>query len=306
MRIIFMGTPDFAVPSLERLQGDGYDICAVFCQPDKPKGRGHKLQPPPVKTAADKLGLPIYQPSSLKDEEVQLQIENLKPDCIVVVAYGKILPKAVLDMPKYGCINVHGSLLPKYRGAAPIQWAVINGEEKTGITTQYMAQGVDTGDILLQDETEILQDETAGELFERLKIIGAETLIKTLNAVKKGELVRKPQNEELTSHAPMLKKQDGIIPWNLPAKKVYDFIRGMNPWPCAYTSYMDKKVKIYKSMIVPGKGKPGQLENKDGELIVYCKDKALRILELQPENGKRMDGHSFLMGRNLNEGAEFL
>ena len=305
MRILFMGTPDFAVPSLARIQEAGFPLCGVFCQPDRPKGRGHRLQMPPVKEMAVSLGIPVFQPDSLRDQAVLSEIAALNPDCIVVVAYGKLLPKAVLDIPKYGCINVHGSLLPRYRGAAPIQWAVIDGAEKTGVTTMYMAEGMDTGDMILQRETEILPDETAGELFDRLKLIGADLLIETLLLVSEGRAPRIPQEDVLASMAPILKKRDGAIDWTKPAQQIYRLIRGMNPWPSAYTEYQGKKLKIYKSRVVDRSGAPGTLLSEGGRLLVCCGTKALQLLELQPENGKRMDGGSFLRGHPIKPGSRF-
>lgn len=306
MRIVFMGTPDFAVPSLEEIHRAGHELCGVYCQSDKPKGRGHKLQAPAVKLAAQSLGLPIYQPAKLRDEAVLEEIRRLAPDCIVVVAYGKLLPKAVLDIPKYGCINVHGSLLPRYRGAAPIQWAVINGDARTGITTMYMAEGLDTGDIILQAETEIAPQETAGELFDRLKALGAELLLRTLELIGEGKAPRTPQDDALACLAPMLKKQEGEINWELPAVRIHNLIRGMNPWPGAYTHYSGKKLKIHKAEITERSGTPGALRSDDGKLLVFCGEQALNLLEIQAENGKRMDGRSFLLGHPLEAEARFV
>lgn len=306
MRILFMGSPDFAVTSLEGIYQAGHEICGVYCQPDKPKGRGHKLQAPAVKEAARSLGLPVYQPAKLRSEAVLEEIRMLAPDCIVVVAYGKILPKAVLDIPKYGCINVHGSLLPRYRGAAPIQWAVINGEVKTGITTMFMAEGLDTGDIILQAETAITPQETAGELFDRLKVLGAEVLLRTLELISEDKAPRTPQDDGLASLAPMLKKQDGEIDWSMGAEQIHNLIRGMNPWPSAYTHYLGKKLKIHKAEIAALTGAPGTLHSANGKLLVFCGDQSLNLLEIQPENGKRMNGQSFLLGHPLEAEARFM
>lgn len=306
MRIVFMGTPDFAVPSLRALYDAGHDIAAVYSQPDKPRGRGHKLQPTPVKELALELGVDVRQPVQLRDQEVKEEIRDLKPDIIVVVAYGKILPKDILEIPAFGCVNAHGSLLPKYRGAAPIQWAVINGDKVTGVTTMYMAEGMDTGDILLQKETEIMAQETSGELFDRLKIMSAELLVETLSGIERGDIKRTPQEDSKASMAPMLTKQDGEINWRLPAETIHSHIRGMNPWPSAFTGFRDGKIKIYSSRVIEGKDKaPGELWLDDDYLAVGCGEGALRIMELQAENGKCMDSKSFLLGHKLNDDEYF-
>jgi methionyl-tRNA formyltransferase len=301
MRVVFMGTPDFAVPTLQRLIESKHEVCAVFCQPDKPKGRGHKLQPPPVKTVALENNIDVYQPITLRNDEAIKLIENLSPDAIIVVAYGKILPKAVLDIPKYGCINVHGSILPKYRGAAPIQRAVLNGEEKTGVTIMHMAEGIDTGDIIQIKETAIGSDETSGELFDRLKEIGAELLVGTLTLIENGKAQRIPQNEEESTHAAMLQKSEAEISWDSSAEDIHNLVRGMNPWPVAYTTFRDENLKIYMTEPVEKQGEAGKLFSANGELFVYCGKDALKLLEIHPENKKRMNGKSFLLGRALQE-----
>lgn len=308
MRLIFMGTPDFAVPSLEKLIGAGNDICGVFTQPDKPKGRGHKLQAPPVKELALRHGLPVFQPATLRDPEIQSQIAGLRPELIVVVAYGKLLPLQVLETPERGCINVHGSLLPKYRGAAPIQWTVINGEEFAGVTTQRMAEGMDTGDILLKAETPVGPEETSGELFDRLKLMGADLLIETLEKLECGELTGIPQDESQATMAPMLKKELSQLDWSQPAQKVHDMIRGLNPWPCAVASLDNKRLKLLSSRVVelPREGlEPGRAVDCGGELIAICGQGALRVTELQTENGKRMSGKSYLLGHPLAGDQKF-
>lgn len=306
MRILFMGTPDFAVPSLKALIENQFEVCAVFTQPDKPKGRGHKLQAPPVKELAMLHEIPVYQPATLRNEEAASLIRDLHPDVIVVVAYGKLLPKAVLDIPKHGCINVHGSLLPKYRGAAPIQWAVINGEKTTGVTTMYMAEGLDTGDMILKAETPIGENETAGELFDRLKETGAGLLIDTLHQVQQGTVQSIPQNDDEATLAPMLNKQDGRINWAKPAQTVLNQIRGMNPWPAAYTSLENKKIKVFDAKVIDFTGEPGNIETIDGALAVFCGEKALLLTEIQPENKKRMSGRSFLLGNPVAKGTKLL
>ncbi len=305
MRVIFMGTPDFAVPSLQKLLDRGDDVCAVFTQPDKPKGRGHKLQAPPVKELALEHGVPVYQPATLRTEEAQRQIKELRPDVIVVAAYGKLLPKAVLDVPPLGCINVHASLLPKYRGAAPIQWAVIHGDETSGVTTMYMAEGMDTGDMLLKAETPIGPEETAGELFDRLKDLGAGLLGETLDRLEAGTLERVPQDEAEATHAPMLSKELSQVNWERPAQELHDLIRGLNPWPCAYAVLDGKRLKLLASRVTEGTGKPGSLKLQDGQLAVCCGSGMLLLTELQTENGKRMSGREYLLGHPLKEDAHF-
>lgn len=305
MRVIFMGTPDFAVPSLQALIDRGDDICAVFTQPDKPKGRGHKLQPPPVKELALKHGLQVFQPDTLRDEGVQRSIAEMEPDAIIVVAYGKLLPPKVLEVPRLGCINVHGSLLPKYRGAAPIQWAVINGEKTTGVTTMFMAEGMDTGDILLKAQTDIGPEETAGELFDRLKLLGASLLTETLDRLENGDLDGIKQDNEQATLAPMLKKEMSAIDWQEPAQHIHDRIRGLNPWPCASAVLDGKRVKLLASRVTEGEGVPGTAYNLQGELAVACGDGMLRITELQADTGKRMSGRDYLLGHVLTEGARF-
>ena len=293
------------MPSLQKLLDAGFEVCAVYTQPDKPKGRGHKLQAPPVKELALRHEIPVFQPASLRKEEVQQELQSFQPDVIVVVAYGKILPKAVLDLPRLGCINVHGSLLPKYRGAAPIQWTVINGDGTGGVTTMFMGEGLDTGDVLLKAETPVGAEETAGQLFDRLKDLGADLLLETLEKLERGKLTPVPQNEEDATHAPMLSKELSVIDWSKPARELHDLIRGLNPWPSAY-SYLDgKKLKIHASRVAEGSGEAGKAFSKDGNLLVYCGKDALELTEIQTENGKRMDGKSYLLGHPLNKDSRF-
>ena len=305
MRVIFMGTPDFAVPSLQKLLDRGDEVCAVFTQPDKPKGRGHKLQAPPVKELALAHGIPVFQPPTLKDEAVWQTLRDLAPEVIIVAAYGKLLPPAVLEIPLYGCINVHGSLLPKYRGAAPIQWAVINGEKTTGVTTMQMARGMDTGDILLQAETKIGPEESAGELFHRLKDLGADLLGDTLDALQAGTLTATPQNEDQATLAPLLSKELSVIDWTRPAREIHDLLRGLDPWPCAVATLEGKRLKLLASRVTSAKGAPGEAREQGGELLVCCGDEALTLTLLQTENGKRMSGKEYLLGHPLKEGARF-
>ncbi len=296
MRVLFMGTPEFAVPCLQSLKEAGHEICGVYTQPDKPKGRGYTLAAPPVKELALEYGLTVYQPKTLRTSEAVEEIRTLRPEIIVVVAYGKILPKEVLEIPPRGCVNVHASLLPKYRGAGPIQWAVLNGEKVTGVTTMYMAEGIDTGDMLLKKETEIGPEETAGELHDRLSVMGAELIVETLEKMEAGTVERIPQNEEESSHAPMLTKELSPIDWKNSAQKIHDQIRGLSPWPSANTSYQGKLLKIHRSKIAPKiHGKPGEIFS-DGGFFVCCGDGAVELLTVQYEGGKRMAGKDFLRG----------
>lgn len=300
MKIVFMGTPDFAVPCLRALLDSSYDVCGVFTQPDKPKGRGHKVLPPPVKQLATEHNISVYQPSSLKTEEALTSLKELQPDLIVVVAYGKLLPKSVLELPKYGCINVHASLLPKYRGAGPIQWSVLNGEKVTGVTTMYMAEGLDTGDMLLKSETEIGENETASELHDRLSILGANLLIDTLKKLEAGTLNPIKQEDSLSSYAPMLSKELSEIDFTKPASLVHNQIRGLSTWPCAVTFLHGKRLKVYRSELVEGyHGKCGEVLCEK-RLIVGCGDHtAICLSEVQFEGSKRMKTEDFLRGHHV-------
>lgn len=308
MNIVFMGTPDFAVPTLQALyDSDKHNIQAVFTQTDKPKGRGYKLTPPPVKVLALEYNTPVYQPKSLKNngEEYVNIIKKLNPDCIVVVAYGKLLPKAVLDIPKYGCVNVHGSLLPKYRGAGPIQWAVLNDEKETGITTMLLGEGMDTGDMLLKQTTSIGENETAAELFDRLSDMGSELLLKTLDALENSEVVPQKQDESLACYAPMLTKDMCNIDFSMPVRKVHKQICGLSDWPCAVTLLDGKRLKIYRSEIVSYKNsgkQPGEiLDEKNFD--VACADGIIRFTEIQAEGSKRMRTADYLRGKPVKAGA---
>lgn len=297
MKIVFMGTPDFAVPSLKALIGAGHEIAAVYTQPDKPKGRGHKLLPPPVKALALEHGIPVYQPATLKNEQAIEELRAIAPELIVVAAYGKLLPKAVLDLPAHGCINVHGSLLPKYRGAAPIQWAVLNGDKTTGVTIMRMAEGIDTGDMFTKAETEIGENETSGELFDRLMLLGADLLVKTID--KLDSFTPIPQNDAEATHAPMIRKEMGAIDWTKPASAVHNLVRGLNPWPSAYLTVDGKRMKLFMTRPVKANGLPGTVAMLDGEMTVYCGEGAVQLVEIQPENGKRMRGSDYLRGHPL-------
>lgn len=303
MNIVFMGTPEFAVASLQALINNKNNVVGVYSQPDKPKGRGHKLQYTPVKEVAVENNIKVFQPTTLKTQEALEEFKALKPDLAVVVAYGKILPKEILEVPTYGCINVHASLLPKYRGAGPIQWSVLNGEEVTGVTTMYMAEGLDTGDMILKSETEIGENETASELHDRLAVIGAELLLDTLKLIEQGNAPRTPQNDEESSYAPMLTKELCPIDFNKNAKLVHNQIRGLSTWPCAVTMLDGKRIKVYNSEVVNGyKGKPGELlDNK--KFIVACGDNtAIRFTSVQYEGSKRMNSEDFLRGKQVSTG----
>lgn len=249
MRIVFMGTPEFAQASLQKLIGTGHNIVGVFTQPDKPKGRGYKLVAPPVKELALEHNIPVYQPEKMKDGTALSILKELNPDLIAVVAYGRILPKDILELPKYGCINVHGSLLPKYRGAGPIQWSVIDGEPVTGVTTMYMGEGLDTGDMILKKETPIGENETYGELHDRLKEIGAEALVETIALIEQGKAPREKQDDSLSSYAPMLDKKIAKLDFNKPAQQLHNLIRGLSPWPVAHTTVGGKLLKVHRAVL---------------------------------------------------------
>lgn len=295
MNIVFMGTPDFAVPSLQRIVADGHRVCAVYTQPDKPQGRKFILTPPPVKVTAEVFGIPVFQPKTLKTEEEQARLREFAPDVIVVVAYAKLLPKAVLDIPRLGCINVHGSLLPKYRGAAPIQWSVINGDATAGVTTMYMAESLDSGDMIEKAEISVGPDETAGELFDRLMVLGAGLLSSTLTAVENGTAKRERQDDAQMTLAPKITKETGRLDFTKPALELHNLVRGLNPWPCATAEYAGKKLKILKTAVTDGSGEPGVLLS-DKRAIVACSEDALELLELVPEGKGRMTGMQFMQG----------
>lgn len=305
MNIVFMGTPDFAVPCLEKLiKSENCNVLAVFTQPDKKVGRKQLLTPPPVKVLAVQHNIPVYQPVTLKNEDAFETIRKLNPDLMVVVAYGKILPKPILDYPKFGCINVHASLLPKYRGAAPIQWAVLNGDKKTGVCVQQMDIGIDTGDILFTEETDIGINETSEELFERLSVIGADALIKTIDLIIKGQTNPFPQPAGDFGYASMIDKSMSNIDWSKSAFEVHNQIRGLQSWPCASTVINGKNVKVHKSVLSSEKGnEAGKVVNNKNVVTVSCGDgNCIDILELQPDGKKRMDAKSFLAGNKIETG----
>lgn len=304
MNIVFMGTPDFAVGCLKRLHEDGHNITGVFTQPDKPKGRSQTLTPPPVKEEAMKLGLTVYQPNSMRDGTAMKILEELNPDLIAVVAFGKILPKEILDFPKYGCINVHGSLLPKYRGAAPIQWSVINGDEETGVTTMFMDEGIDTGDMLMVSKTPIGINDTAGEVFDRLGEMGAELLSRTVKAAEKGDLVRTPQDNEKSTYVSILTKKMCPINWNDSAVKVHNLVRGLQPWPVATCAFKGKTLKIHATHLSGKTGKmPGEIIQDGAKVFVSCGDrKCVELIEVQLEGKKRMSAEEFFRGHQVKTG----
>lgn len=304
MRIVFMGTPDFAVPSLQALIDAGHDVCAVYTQPDKPQGRKQILTAPPVKTLALEHDIPVFQPNTLKNEDEQARLRELAPEVIIVVAYGKLLPKAVLDIPPHGCINVHGSLLPRWRGAAPIQWAVIAGDEKAGVTTMQMAEGLDTGDMLLTYETKVGEKETAGELFDRLAQAGAELLTQTL--VKLDEITPRPQDDAQSCYAHMLDKQMAVIDWSKSAHEIDCLIRGLNPWPIALTTLSGERLKVFAAEKAAGNGEPGTVLEADPKkgLTVACGEGALGLTEIQLVGGKRMKATDFLRGHAIEVGTK--
>lgn len=311
MKIVFMGTPDFAEKSLEAVYNAGHEILAVVTNPDRPKGRGMKMVASPVKEFAVSKELKIYQPERVrKNVEFIEEIKKLEPDVICVVAYGKILPKEILEIPKLGCINVHGSLLPKYRGAAPIQWAVINGEKVTGVTTMYMDVGMDTGDMILKEETEIAPDETTGELWDRLAKIGADLLVKTLEQIENKTAPRIPQGEDF-SMAPMLDKEMSKIDWeSKTAQEIKNLVRGLNPIMGTYSYLNGKKIKIWKVDVVEAdnenvkNGTVLKSDSKDG-LYIKAKDGVIKVLEIQGENAKRMNIQDFLRGNQIEVGSIF-
>lgn len=304
MRIVFMGTPDFAVPSLQALIDAGHDVCAVYTQPDKPQGRKQILTAPPVKTLALEHDIPVFQPNTLKNEDEQARLRELAPEVIIVVAYGKLLPKAVLDIPPRGCINVHGSLLPRWRGAAPIQWAVIAGDEMAGVTTMQMAEGLDTGDMLLTYETKVGEKETAGELFDRLAQSGAELLTETL--VKLNDITPRPQDDAQSCYAHMLDKQMAVIDWSKSAHEIDCLIRGLNPWPIALTTLSGERLKVFAAEKAAGNGEPGTVLEADPKkgLTVACGEGALKLIEIQLVGGKRMKATDFLRGHVIEVGTK--
>lgn len=305
MRIVFFGTPLFAVPSLKALIQSGEEIAAVVTQPDKKKGRGHLLSHSPVKELAVKEGLCIFQPASMKDADFLNELSLIKPELIVVVAYGRILPESIINLPANGCVNVHASLLPEYRGAAPISWVIINGEEFTGVTTMLMDKGLDTGDILLEEKIRISDEDTTETLSRKLSELGASLLLKTIKGIKEDSIKPRPQTGE-ASYAPVIKKEDGLLNWSKTAIELFNFVRGMCPWPGAYCHLNKERIKLIIVRALDGQGKPGRIERalKD-ELVVGTAKGLISIIALQPEGKKVMSAEAFLHGRNIKEGTYF-
>lgn len=308
MNVLFMGTPDFAVPVLEELIKH-HNVVAVVSQPDKPKGRGKKLQPTPVKVVAEANGIDVYQPDRIKNEEFVNVLKSIEADIYIVVAYGQILSQEILDIPKYGCINVHGSLLPKYRGAAPIQWAIINGEEKTGVTIMYMVKALDSGDMILKKEIEINLEDTYETLHDKMAPIGAKALIEAIDLIEKGESKPEKQDDTLTCYAQMITKDMGAIDWSKSSTEIKNKVRGFNPVPAAYTNYNDDMLKIFNVEILEGyeKGNCGEIIDVDKKkgFIVKTGDGAVLVKEVQAKGGKKMNcadyirGHEIEIGKNL-------
>ncbi len=309
LRIIFMGTPDFAVPALHKLLYGPDHVVAVITQPDRPKGRGKKLSPPPVKLAAEKAGIPVLQPTTIRTEEFAATLRSYNPDLIIVAAYGRILPPSILELPPLGCINIHGSLLPRHRGAAPIQWAIINGDKEAGVTIMQMDAGMDTGDILLPAAIPLTPDETAGSLFPKLAELGGATLIEALDLLRGDQLYPIEQNHDLATAAPPLTKEDGCLDWNRPAVELHCRIRGLDPWPAAYSFIEGQRFRFFTPEVIHRDGgqPPGTLIHADhqGLLIATAKD-CLLIKEIQPEGKKRMTVEAYLCGHPLASGTLLL
>ena len=305
MKVVFMGTPDFAVPVLEALIKN-HQVVAVVSQPDKPKGRGKKLQPTPVKAVAEANNIPVYQPERIKDDEFTDFLEKIEADIYVVVAYGQLLSQRILDIPKYGCVNVHGSLLPKYRGAAPIQWSIINGEEKTGVTIMYMVKKCDAGDMILKKEIEIEPEDTYETLHDKMAPVGADALIEALDLIEKGQVNAEKQEDSLSCYASMITRDMGIIDWSKTSGEIKNKIRGFNPVPAAYTNYGEDILKIFKADIIEGydNGEIGEIlavDKKKG-FVVKTGDGAVMVTEIQAKGGKRMNCADYMRGHEIKIG----
>ena len=303
MKIVFMGTPDIAVGCLQTIIDEKHEILGVVTQPDKPVGRGKKLGMPPVKELALKYNLKVYQPVKARDEEFVTLLKELNPDLIVVVAFGQILPKSILDIPKLGCINVHVSLLPKYRGAAPINWVIINGEKKTGVTTMYMDEGLDTGDMILTSEFDLDNEITAGQLHDKMAILGAKTLKETIELIEKGIAPRIPQNHDEFTYAPIMNKSLGNINWNNSAHDIHNLVRGVNPWPSAYTTYNGITMKIWKTEVLNevSEKTPGTILNVDKDGIkISTKDNTILVKEIQMPGKKRVEVSEYIKGNSID------
>ena len=301
MRVVFMGTPDIAATCLKRILADGFQVVGVYTQPDRPKGRGMKLTASPVKKVALEAGIPVFQPENFREEETVEALRALKPDVCAVVAYGRILPQKVLDVPTFGCINIHASLLPKYRGSAPYQWAVLNGEKETGVTAMYLCREMDAGDMIDRVTTPIGENETAGEVLDRLALLGAGLLSKTLARFQAGPVAAEKQDESLVSYAPMLDKSLCPIDFHRTAQQVHDQVRGLQPWPVATMELQGKRFKVHETRVTAGKGEPGEILGltKTG-LVIACGEGAVEIRTLQAEGGKRMNAPDYFRGHPLN------
>jgi methionyl-tRNA formyltransferase len=305
MRLIFLGTPGFAVPSLERLHAAGHDVVLVVTQPDRPRGRGQNPAPPPVKESAVRLGLPVFQPERVRRPEAVEHLRSFPVDAMVVVGYGQIIPQSMIDLAPRGIINAHASLLPRYRGAGPVQWSIINGEGLTGVTTMRIDAGLDTGDMLLKAETVIGPDETAVELAGRLSVMGADLLAETLDGLEKGTIVPQKQDPEHATYAPLLKKEDGAIDWRWQAPVIHNRVRGLQPWPGAQTTFRGQRLHVWKSravsepLAVPAE--PGSLAPAASRVLVTCGDGVLELIEVQMEGRKRMAALDFIRGQRLGE-----
>lgn len=300
MRVVFMGTPDIAATCLKRILADGFEVVGVYTQPDRPKGRGMKLTASPVKEVALSAGIPVFQPETFREEETVQALRDLKPDICAVVAYGRILPQKVLDIPTFGCVNIHASILPQYRGSAPYQWAVLDGQKETGVTAMYLVREMDAGDMIEVSKTPIGENETAGELLDRLAELGAALLSKTLSRFTQGPVPAIPQDESQVSYAPMLEKTMCPIDWTKTAQQVHDHVRGLQPWPVATMELKGQPFKVHETRIVPGSGKPGEILGltKTG-LVIACGQGAVEIRVLQAQGGKRMAAPDYFRGHPL-------
>ena len=302
MRLVFLGTPAFAVPTLEQIAAAGHQLAAVVTQPDRPSGRGRHLAASPIKQAAQRLGIPVYQPERVRRPEALEYLRALAPEAMVVVGYGQIIPQSVIDLAPLGIINVHASLLPKYRGAGPIQWAIVNGETRTGVTTMRIDAGLDTGEMLLKAETGIGPEENAVDLGRRLALMGAELLVQTLDGLAAGSIAGQKQDDSQASYAPLLKKEDGAIGWNLPAGQIHNRVRGLQPWPGAYAAFRGQKLHLWRTRVVEGDGAgKGGVVLKAKPLLVQCGRGTLELLEVQMEGRKRVPAADFANGQRLNE-----
>lgn len=304
MRIVFMGTPEFAVPSLQALCENGYQVVGVFTQPDRPKGRGNKMTASPVKEYAVSQGIPVYQPLRIRRDGVE-DLKALAPDLCVTAAFGQILSQEILDIPPMGNINVHASLLPRHRGSAPINWAILQGDKQAGVTTMMMDKGIDTGDMLLKSATDILPGETAGELTQRMSRMGAELLLKTLEELKAGTLVRIPQDESAMTYDPMLDKAMGMVDWSQPAQNIVNRIHGLNPWPGCSTAWQGGRLKLLRAQLAQGEGQPGEIIAADAKtgLTIACGQGAVNIMQLQAPGGKPMNAKDYLRGHPMAVGT---